>query len=84
MAETGTTREELISRRRAHRILHPTMAAMYVAAELTSASLSEIGRWLGNRDHGTVLSATHRVPQMCQADPAFDALIKKLIAKLQS
>ena len=45
------------SKRRPASIAFPRQVAMYLARELTKASLNEIGDAFGGRDHGTVLHA---------------------------
>jgi chromosomal replication initiator protein len=51
---------DMTSKRRPANIAFPRQIAMYLARELTKASLSEIGDAFGGRDHGTVLHA-HRL-----------------------
>src|SRR5438876_989758 len=48
---------DMTSKRRPANIAFPRQVAMYLARELTKASLSEIGEAFGGRDHGTVLHA---------------------------
>jgi chromosomal replication initiator protein len=57
----GLTRDELLSRSRATRIVWPRQAAMYLAKELTEYSLPTIARAFGGRDHTTVLHSCRRV-----------------------
>ena len=47
----------MTSKRRPASIAFPRQVAMYLARELTKASLNEIGDAFGGRDHGTVLHA---------------------------
>jgi chromosomal replication initiator protein len=49
---------------------HPRMIAMYLARKYTSASYSEIGRYFGNRTHGTVGSAEKKVHGWIKDDTA--------------
>jgi chromosomal replication initiator protein len=62
---------ELHSPRRARRVARPRQVAMYLARELTSRSLPDIGRRFGGRDHTTVLHACRRIEELCQTDPVF-------------
>jgi chromosomal replication initiator protein len=62
---------ELHSPRRARRVARPRQVAMYLARELTSRSLPDIGRRFGGRDHTTVLHACRRIEALCQTDPVF-------------
>ncbi|HEX3487256.1 MAG TPA: chromosomal replication initiator protein DnaA [Micropepsaceae bacterium] len=62
---------ELHSARRARRVARPRQVAMYLARELTSRSLPDIGRRFGGRDHTTVLHACRRIEALCKTDPVF-------------
>jgi chromosomal replication initiator protein len=62
---------DLHSPRRARRVARPRQVAMYLARELTSRSLPDIGRRFGGRDHTTVLHACRRIESLCRADPVF-------------
>jgi chromosomal replication initiator protein len=53
--------EALRSEGRARTLAHPRMLAMYLARKYTGASYSEIGRYLGGRNHSTVISAEKKV-----------------------
>ncbi len=48
---------DMSSARRARAVARPRQVAMYLAKQLTSRSLPEIGRKFGNRDHTTVMHA---------------------------
>jgi chromosomal replication initiator protein len=62
---------DMFSARRARNVARPRQVAMYLAKQLTSRSLPEIGRKFGNRDHTTVMHAVSRVGQLIEVDPAF-------------
>ncbi|HMM48062.1 MAG TPA: chromosomal replication initiator protein DnaA [Miltoncostaeaceae bacterium] len=57
----GVTKDELIGDRRTRRIVGPRQMAMYLARELTDASLPAIGRAFGGRDHTTVMYAVQKI-----------------------
>ncbi len=59
------------SPQRARRVARPRQVAMYLARQLTTRSLPEIGRRFGGRDHTTVLHACRRVEALCNDDPVF-------------
>ncbi|MBY0336852.1 MAG: chromosomal replication initiator protein DnaA [Acetobacteraceae bacterium] len=61
----------MASARRERSVARPRQVAMYLAKQLTTRSLPEIGRKFGNRDHTTVLHAVNRVQELMAADPAF-------------
>jgi chromosomal replication initiator protein len=80
----GLTREELLSRSRAERIVWPRQAAMYLAKELTEYSLPAIAREFAGRDHTTVMHACRRVAVHISASQQAYADIESLTATLTS
>ncbi len=62
---------DMSSARRARAVARPRQVAMYLAKQLTSRSLPEIGRKFGNRDHTTVMHAVSRVTELMERDGAF-------------
>jgi chromosomal replication initiator protein len=54
---------DLNGRSRTQLIIQPRHIAMYLARELTNASLKDIGQAFGGRDHGTVIHACRRVDE---------------------
>ncbi|GAN81012.1 chromosomal replication initiator protein DnaA [Acidocella aminolytica] len=73
---------EMSSARRARNIARPRQVAMYLAKQLTSKSLPDIGRHFGNRDHTTVMHAVSRVTELIAQDAAFAEdveLLKRLL-----
>ncbi len=62
---------EMSSARRARNIARPRQVAMYLAKQLTSKSLPDIGRHFGDRDHTTVMHAVSRVSELIGQDAAF-------------
>jgi chromosomal replication initiator protein len=59
-------------------IARPRQIAMYLAKELTSASLPEIGRAFGGKHHTTVLHSIHRVQELCQSDADLNRVIHSI------
>ncbi len=62
---------DMSSARRARAVARPRQVAMFLAKQLTSRSLPEIGRKFGNRDHTTVMHAVSRVQELMERDVAF-------------
>ncbi len=60
--------EELRSARRQRSVLHPRQMSMYLCRTLTDASLPEIGRAFGGRDHTTVLHAVEKITREIAQD----------------
>ncbi|MBU6448873.1 MAG: chromosomal replication initiator protein DnaA [Rhodospirillales bacterium] len=73
---------EMSSARRARNIARPRQVAMYLAKQLTSKSLPDIGRHFGDRDHTTVMHAVSRINELIGQDAAFAEdveLLKRLL-----
>ncbi len=62
---------DMHSARRARAVARPRQIAMYLAKQLTSRSLPEIGRKFGGRDHTTVMHAVRKVEELRQTDSSF-------------
>jgi chromosomal replication initiator protein len=60
-------------------IARPRQIAMYLAKELTQASLPEIGRAFGGKHHTTVLHSIHRIEELRQKNSDLNRLIQNLI-----
>ncbi len=59
---------EMIGPRRVRTIARPRQVAMYLAKQLTSRSLPEIGRRFGGRDHTTVMHGVRRIEDLKTLD----------------
>jgi chromosomal replication initiator protein len=75
---------EMSSARRSRSIARPRQVAMYLAKQLTSKSLPDIGRHFGDRDHTTVMHAVARVTALISTDAAFAEDVELLRRKLES
>ena len=75
---------DMSSARRARQVARPRQVAMYLAKQLTSRSLPEIGRRFGNRDHTTVMHAVSRVTELIERDAAFAEDVELLRRMLES
>ena len=75
---------EMSSARRARSVARPRQVAMYLAKQLTSRSLPEIGRKFGNRDHTTVMHACSRVAEIMDVDAGFAEDVELLRRMLES
>jgi chromosomal replication initiator protein len=62
---------EMASQRRSQIVARPRQIAMFLAKQLTSRSLPQIGREFGGRDHTTVMYAVKKVAELCQKDYSF-------------
>jgi chromosomal replication initiator protein len=61
------------------KIAYPRQIAMFLAKELTQASLPEIGRAFSGKHHTTVLHSIQKIDKLRQKDPDLNNLIHSLI-----
>ncbi len=74
---------DMHSARRLRAVARPRQVAMYLAKQLTPASLPEIGRKFGGRDHTTVIHGVRKIEELCAEDPSLVAdlnLLKRALA----
>jgi len=79
----GVRSGDLQGRRRTQSIALPRQAAMYLARQLTSMSLEEIGGCFGGRDHSTVLYAVDKIRLRMAASRPFSLLMADLETRAQ-
>jgi chromosomal replication initiator protein len=79
----GLKQVDLISERRNRSIARPRQAAMWLAKQLTTRSLPDIGRRFGGRDHTTVLHAVRRIEALRADDPQLARDLETLTRKLR-
>lgn len=75
---------DMHSARRARQVARPRQVAMYLAKQLTSRSLPEIGKKFGGRDHTTVIHAVKKVEELRDADQSFAEDVELLRRMLES
>ena len=74
---------DMQSPRRARQVARPRQIAMFLAKQLTTRSLPEIGRRFGGRDHTTVLHACRRIEALIVEDALFRQEVDFLSQMLQ-
>jgi chromosomal replication initiator protein len=79
----GLKQADLVSEARARAIARPRQAAMWLAKQLTTRSLPDIGRRFGGRDHTTVLHAVRRIDELRAKDPQLERDLETLVRKLR-
>jgi chromosomal replication initiator protein len=75
----GLTPSDLNAKTRTQAVTFPRQIAMYLARQLTHASLAEVGRACGGKDHTTVLHAVDKIQTLLQADPKLRKTLDGLI-----
>jgi chromosomal replication initiator protein len=73
----GLRLADMRAKGRTKAVAFPRQVAMYLARQLTHASLAEVGRAFG-KDHTTVLHAVDKIQTLLQEDPKFKKTIDTL------
>ena len=74
----GIKLSDMRAKNRTKAVAFPRQIAMYLARQLTHASLAEIGRSFGGKDHTTVLHAVEKIQALLQDDPKFKKTLDTL------
>lgn len=70
--------DQLLAQRRTKAVAFPRQVAMYLARQLTDASLPRIGEAFGGRDHTTVMHACEKIKREIDKDSGLSALLLEL------
>ena len=82
-ASFGLTREELLASDRRPRVTLARQVAMFLARELTEASLPTLGREFAGRNHSTILHAHRRIAVRMSEDTETRATVETLTRRLE-
>ncbi len=74
----AVSKSDILSERRHRSVVWPRQIGMYLAKQLTSRSLPEIGRRFGGRDHTTVLHAIKKIEGQLPGNPRLREEIEDL------
>lgn len=74
---------DLLGKRRNRSVAFPRQLCMYLARELTTLSLEEIGGYFGGRDHTTVLHAIRTVQEQRTHNAELEETIRMLLGALR-
>ncbi len=73
---------DMIGPRRTRTIARPRQVAMYLAKQMTTRSLPEIGRRFGGRDHTTIMHGVRKIEELMAQDQQMAedlALLRRLL-----
>ncbi len=73
---------QILSKQRLRSITLPRQVAMHLSRKLTGLSLSEIGGYIGGRDHSTVIHADEKISTLAKKDKNLLLILQKLESEL--
>lgn len=76
--EFGLTLPQLKSKNNSRAVAYPRQIAMYLAKELTTASLPQIGREFGGKHHTTVIHSIKKIVELRKSERDLNRLLNKL------
>lgn len=78
----GITIADILSARRKSEIVYPRQIAMYLCRKCTNESLISIGKYMGDRDHSTVIHGSEKIEKELKFNEntknVIDVLLKKI------
>ncbi len=74
---------DIKSKRRTKDIAMPRQVAMFLSKQITNASLHDIGKQFGGKDHATVIYACKQIEDKRKKDESFDRIIENLAQKIR-
>lgn len=74
---------DIKAKKRTKEIALPRQIAMYLSKQLTSLSLSDIGKNFGGKDHATVIYACKQIEEKRAKDETFNRMIESLLRKIK-
>jgi len=74
---------ELKGKKRTRQVAFPRQIAMYIARDITEASMTDIGLEFGGRDHTTVMHACQRVESRMRTDPTIEDVLQTLNRRIK-
>jgi chromosomal replication initiator protein len=74
----GIKLSDMRAKNRTKSVAFPRQIAMYLSRQLTHASLSDVGRAFGGKDHTTVIHAVSKLQGLIQEDPKLKQTIDSL------
>ena len=73
---------ELKQKNNSRSVVVPRQIAMYLAKQMTEASLPEIGRQFGGKHHTTVMHSIAKIDEMKRTDKDLNRTLTKLMETL--
>ena len=76
------TYDDIASSKKNQEIARPRQIAMYLCRKLTDVSLKSIGKYLGNKDHTTVMYGADKIEELMKTDESLEKTVDVLIKKI--
>ena len=74
---------DMKAKKRTKEVALPRQIAMYLSRQLTSVSLSDVGKSFGGKDHATVIYACKHIEEKRLKEDAFNRMIENLLRKVK-
>lgn len=76
------TSEEITGSKRSSKVVLPRQIAMFLCREMTNVPLKGIGKYLGNRDHTTIMHGIEKIEKELQTSDSLQNTVSILKKKI--
>ena len=80
----GVIPEDIVSKKKTENIANARHIAVYIIRKLTELPYASIGKFLGGRDHATIISSINKIEVNIKTKKNTDSDIKKIIKEIKS
>lgn len=80
----GVKQIDVKGKKRTKEIANARQIAMYITKQLTTMSLSDIGRAFGGKDHATVIYSCKTIEKKRSSDENLNKMIEQIIRKIKA
>ena len=77
------TPEDIIGSKRNSKVVYPRQICMFLCREMTNVPLKTIGKYIGNRDHTTIMHGIEKIEKEMTQSPATQKTIDIIKKKIQ-
>ena len=78
----GISEESIMSDKRTKEIAFPRQIVMYLCNEMTDYPLTEIGKFLGGKDHTTIMHGRNKIASEIKKNPELASKIEIIKSKI--
>ena len=76
------TPTDIASKKKSKDVVYPRQIAMYLCRTMTTATLQQIGKYMGNRDHTTIINGIDKITKDLETNESLANTVEILKKKI--